>query len=51
MSNGVTDNIVVVDTNVISFLIKGDTRAASYELHLDGKLKMIAAQTRAELER
>ncbi|MGZ8842326.1 MAG: PIN domain-containing protein [Pyrinomonadaceae bacterium] len=46
-----TSDIVVVDTDVISFLFKGDTRAALYELRLDGKLQMIAAQTRAELER
>ena len=51
MSSGKTDNIVVVDTNVISFLFKGDTRALLYEPRLDGKLQMIAAQTRAELER
>lgn len=49
--NDRTSDIVVVDTDVISFLFKGDTRAALYEPRLDGKLQMIAAQTRAELER
>jgi tRNA(fMet)-specific endonuclease VapC len=42
--------IVVVDTNVVSFFFKGDTRAALYKPHLDGRLQIIAAQTRAELE-
>jgi tRNA(fMet)-specific endonuclease VapC len=42
--------IVVVDTNVVSFFFKGDTRAALYKPHLDGKLQIVAAQTRAELE-
>jgi predicted nucleic acid-binding protein len=51
MSGGATGNIVVVNTNVISFLFKGDTRAMLYEPHLDGKLQMIAAQTLAELGR
>jgi tRNA(fMet)-specific endonuclease VapC len=51
MSNGVTYDIVGVDTNLVSFLFKGDTRAALYGPRLDGKLQMIAAQTRAELER
>src|SRR5215204_4345018 len=44
------DDIVVVDTNVVSFFFKGDTRAALYRPHLDGRLQIIAAQTRAELE-
>jgi tRNA(fMet)-specific endonuclease VapC len=44
------NDIVVVDTNVISFFLKGDTRAALYRPHLDGRLQIIAAQTRAELE-
>jgi tRNA(fMet)-specific endonuclease VapC len=43
-------NIVVVDTNVVSYVFKKDTRAELYEPVLDGKLLMIAAQTLAELE-
>lgn len=43
-------NIVVVDTDVISFLFKGDTRADLYRPHLEGRVALIAAQTRAELE-
>jgi tRNA(fMet)-specific endonuclease VapC len=43
-------DIVVVDTNVVSFFLKDDTRAALYKPHLDGRLQLIAAQTRAELE-
>jgi len=43
-------DIVVVDTNIVSFFFKGDTRAAFYKPHLDGRLQVIAAQTRAELE-
>ena len=43
-------DIVVVDTDVISFIFKGDTRKALYQPHLDGRLALIAAQTRAELE-
>src|SRR5947199_1465613 len=41
---------VVVDTNVVSFFFKGDTRAALYNPHLNGRLQIVAAQTRAELE-
>jgi|ERR1044071_9613113 predicted nucleic acid-binding protein len=44
------DDIVVVDTNVLSFFIKNDTRATLYQPHLDGRLQIIAAQTLAELE-
>jgi tRNA(fMet)-specific endonuclease VapC len=46
----ISTDIVVVDTDVISFFFKGDTRSSLYEPHLDGRLAMIAAQTRAELE-
>lgn len=42
--------IVVVDTNVVSFFFKGDSRAAFYQTHVEGRLQIIAAQTRAELE-
>jgi predicted nucleic acid-binding protein len=50
VSTAIIDDVVVVDTNVISFFIKGDTRAALYQPHLDERLQIIAAQTRAELE-
>jgi tRNA(fMet)-specific endonuclease VapC len=50
VSTAILNDIVVVDTNVISFFFKGDTRAALYQPHLDGRLQIIAAQTRAELE-
>jgi tRNA(fMet)-specific endonuclease VapC len=41
---------VVVDTDVVSFIFKGDTRGGLYRTHLDGQIAVIAAQTRAELE-
>ena len=43
-------DIVVVDTNVVSYIFKKDTRGDLYQPVLDGKLLMIAAQTLAELE-
>ena len=43
-------DIVVVDTNVVSYIFKKDTRGELYQPVLDGKLLMIAAQTLAELE-
>lgn len=48
MTTGST--IVVVDTDVVSFIFKGDTRGVLYRPHLNGQLAIIAAQTRAELE-
>lgn len=48
MTTGST--IVVVDTDVVSFIFKGDTGGSLYRPHLDGRLVIIAAQTRAELE-
>ena len=50
MNGTVESDIVVVDTDVISFIFKGDSRDALYKPHLDGRVAMIAAQTRAELE-
>src|ERR1044072_7543234 len=41
---------VVVDTVVVSYIFKGDTRGDLYRPHLDGQIAVIAAQTRAELE-
>jgi tRNA(fMet)-specific endonuclease VapC len=42
---------VVVDTDVISFLYKRDTRAIRYGPHLDGKLTLISFMTIVELHR
>jgi predicted nucleic acid-binding protein len=42
--------VVVVDTDVVSFIFKGDTRGALYRPHVDGRIAVIAAQTRAELD-
>lgn len=50
MSKEFANDIVVVDTDVVSFLFKGDTRSDLYRAHLEGRLVVIAAQTRAELE-
>ena len=43
-------NVVVVDTDVVSFLFKGDSRGDLYRPHLNGRPAIIAAQTRAEPE-
>ena len=51
MSASLTYDAVVADTDVVSFLFKGDTRATLYEHLLVGRVNIIAAQTRAELER
>ena len=40
---------IVVDTDVISYIFKGDTRSASYYPHLSGKLALISFMTLAEL--
>ena len=42
---------VVVDTDVISYVFKGDSRAALYEPHLVGKLTIASFMTLAELDR
>lgn len=42
--------MLVVDTDVISFLFKQDTRADLYKPHLQGQLLLISPMTRAELE-
>lgn len=39
----------MVDTDVISYIFRRDSRGANYEDHLVGKLKAIAIQTFAEL--
>lgn len=40
---------VVVDTDVVSFYLKNDTRFEQYAMHLDGKQLVISFQTLAEL--
>ena len=49
MTNSFTSDIVVVDTNVVSYIFKHDTRGTLYAPHIKG-LAIIAAQTFAELE-
>jgi len=51
VSNALVSDIMVVDTDVVSFFFKEDTRASLYQPHLNGRIGIIAAQTRAELER
>lgn len=41
---------VVIDTDVISYLFKGDTRGALYEPYLDNKLGLLSFMTVAELD-
>lgn len=40
-----------MDTDVVSYAFKGDTRAALYETHLVGKLTVVSFMTVAELDR
>jgi len=42
--------VLVVDTDVISYLFKQDTRGDLYKPHLRGHLLVISPMTRAELE-
>lgn len=44
-------NAVIVDTDVVSMLFKGDTRAFAFRGHLTGRLLGISFMTLAELER
>ncbi len=41
----------VLDTDVVSFLFKSDTRAEVYKPHLQGKLLVLSFMTIAELDR
>ncbi|MGB8510824.1 MAG: type II toxin-antitoxin system VapC family toxin [Pyrinomonadaceae bacterium] len=50
MSSTQLSSIVVLDTNVVSYIFKRDTRGDLYKPHIEGKLQLIAAQTFAELE-
>ena len=44
-------NAAIVDTDVVSMLFKGDTRAIAYRAHITGKLLGISFMTLAELQR
>jgi tRNA(fMet)-specific endonuclease VapC len=44
-------NAAIVDTDVVSMLFKGDTRALVYRPHIAGRLLGISFMTLAELER
>jgi predicted nucleic acid-binding protein len=50
VSKSFISDIIVVDTNVVSYIFKNDTRGTLYAPHLKGRLAIIAAQTFAELE-
>jgi len=41
----------IVDTDVVSMLFNGDTRALAYRVHVTGRLLGISFMTLAELER
>lgn len=42
-------DVVLLDTNIVSFLLKGDSRARSYAPHLRGQILAISFMTVAEL--
>ena len=44
-------NRVVVDTNIVSYVFKRDTRAGVYTRHLEGRVLAISFMTLAELYR
>jgi predicted nucleic acid-binding protein len=44
-------DVVVVDTDVMSYVFKNDTRGALYEPHLAGKSLIISFVTFGELQR
>ena len=44
-------NAAIVDTDVVSMLFKGDTRALAYRPHIAGRLLGISFMTLAELDR
>jgi predicted nucleic acid-binding protein len=44
-------NAAIVDTDVVSMLFKGDTRALAYRPHITGRLLGTFFMTLAELER
>lgn len=44
-------NAAIIDTDVVSMLFKGDSRAQRYRVHIHGRLLAISFMTLAELER
>lgn len=44
-------NAAIIDTDVVSMLFKGDSRAQRYRVHISGRLLGICFMTLAELER
>ena len=42
-------NLVLLDTNVLSYIYKNDTRAAKYASHIEGKIPVISFATVAEM--
>jgi len=44
-------NAAIVDTDVVSMLFKGDTRAIAYRRHVTSRLLGISFMTLAELQR
>jgi len=42
-------NVILLDTNIVSFIFKGDTRVEPYSPHLKGKILAISFMTVAEL--
>lgn len=42
-------DVILLDTNIVSFILKGDTRASDYEPHLKGRQLAISFMTVAEL--
>src|ERR1044071_1548274 len=44
-------NAAIIDTDVVSMLFKGDSRALAYRRHITGRLLGISFMTLAELER
>lgn len=42
---------IVLDTNIISYQFRNDSRYAVYKAHIEGKICCVSFQTRAEIER
>jgi predicted nucleic acid-binding protein len=42
-------DVILLDTNIVSFILKGDSRASDYELHLKDRQLAISFMTVAEL--
>lgn len=42
-------SVVILDTNIVSYIMKGDTRVAGYRRHLEGKTLAISFMTVGEL--